>query len=297
VVILMKNERVIASWNRIEPSSTADERMRSVVLAYARAQGRGRAPGRMRAHDHLDRTGKEQARPANRALGALSGKRLAPIAVAACLVLVAALVGVFGSNAGWFGGKVYTVDLGNSGTLDFPKADGIGAGSFAWDIDWGDAITRELTVEECEALFGGLPVTDGGIPATGASGFAIFRSTDGALLHFEGAIEETAIGEMTIDAKIILSAHGHPLTDTIIGGNESRSEINDIPVTAGYSVTDANSRGIRNIIYFASFDANGATVLVELGGAEADSDALRAEIASIIDQLTQNPPRISEVTG
>jgi hypothetical protein len=264
----MKNERVIESWNRIEPSSAADERMRSAILARARAY----------AHDHA------RTHPVSRAL---NGRRLAPLAVAVCLVLAIALVGVFGGNAGWFGGKVYTVDLGTSGTLAFPQADGIGAGSFAWDIDWGDIIERELTVEESAALFGGLPVT----------GFAIFRSTDRALLHFEGAIEGTAMGELAIDAKIILSANGHAVTDTIITGNESTSEINGIPVTAGYFVTDANSRGIRNIIYFASFDANGTTVFVELGGAEAYSDALRAEIGGIISQLTLNPPDSSKITG
>jgi hypothetical protein len=207
-----------------------------------------------------------------------------PIAVAACLVLVAALVGVFGSNAGWFGGKVYPVDLGGSGTLDFPKADGIGAGSFAWDIDWGDIIERNLTDGEREALFGDLPVAD--------DAFAIFRSTDGAFMHFEGRL-----GGALDNTKIILAANGHAVTDTIIVGNERRSEINGIPVTAGYFVTDTNSRGIRNIIYFASFDANGTSVLVELGGVEADNDALRTEMSDIIDQLTLNPPDSSKITG
>jgi hypothetical protein len=36
-----------------------------------------------------------------------------------------------------------------------------------------------------------------------------------------------------------------------------------------YFVTDANSKGIKNIIYFAAFEANGTTVYASLGGTES----------------------------
>jgi hypothetical protein len=186
----------------------------------------------------------------------------------------------FGSDAGWFGGKSYTVDLGGSGTLSFNRAN-VGVGDIGWDEDWGELIDRRLTESEIQSLFGDLSVTGGN---------AVFRSVDNAFMHFEGEVD---------GAKVILAANGHPVTDTIVDvdGNEKVSEINGIPVNAGYFVTDANSRGEKDIIFIASFDADSATVQVESGGAEADSDALRAKIGDIVGQLTKHPPDVSAVTA
>lgn len=249
----MKNKQIIESWNKIEPDSAADERILSAILTY----------------NHSGKSEKKKVYPKT-----LNRKRLALIA--ACFVVAIALVGIFGKSAGWFGGKVLSTNL-DDGTLNFYKSNSISnAASLAWDIDWGNGIHRELTADESKALFG----------KPGVSGYAIFRSTDNTLLHFEGKAGKT---------KIILAASGAPVTDTIVEGNEKTSEINGIPVTAGYFVTNANSQGIKNIIYFASFKADETSVYVELGGVETDSNALRAEIAGVVYQLTKNHPNIAAV--
>jgi hypothetical protein len=50
----------------------------------------------------------------------------------------------------------------------------------------------------------------------------------------------------------------------------------------------ANSSGVRNIIYFASFTIGDISVYTELGGAESVSETLRNEITTVISRLIQN---------
>jgi hypothetical protein len=259
----MKNNQIIDSWNGIGPDTAADQRMLSAILA----------------RNHAGQSEKKKVYTKDKIF---NWKRLAPLAV--CLVLVVALVAMVGNNAGWLGGNTLIADLGSSGTLSFYKGGSVADASFAWDADWGEPISRELTAEESSILFGDLGVT----------GYAIFRLTDSSLMHFEGKIVETE-GLLSEDIKINLSASGFPVTDAIITGNEEVSQINGIPVTAGYFVTDANSKGERTIIYFASFVTENATVYVELAGTEANSDVIRTEIGDVIIKLTQSPPDMAKV--
>ena len=198
-------------------------------------------------------------------------RRYAPIA--ACLIVAA----VLGNNAGWFGGKTLAADLGGGNTLNFYKSNSVGGeASFAWDADWGESISRGFTADEKTRLLGGIEMSYGG---------AIFRSADGAFMRYEG--------KTTGDIRVILSANGFPVTDDSVSGNEEYSEINGVPVTAGYFVTDANSKGVKTIIYFASFEVNGAVAYLELGGDTANSASLRAEISALVNALTLNPPDTS----
>jgi hypothetical protein len=183
-----------------------------------------------------------------------------------------------GNNAGWFGSKTYTADLGGSGTLNFYRNSNIpGEASFAWDVDWGESITRELTAEDNEVLFNNRAF----------EGFIIFRSTDGAFMHLEAR---------NGNAKINLSANGHAVTDAFIDTSEI-SNINDVPVSAGYWVFDANSKGIRTIIYAASFEHNGVAVYLEVGGDESGSESYLAEIGEFVEQLTKTPPDVTAVSA
>lgn len=253
----MKNKRIIDAWNKIEPDVAATERMLVAILA----------------HNNSSRSEKGKSYPL---YGAPGRKRVIPVAV--CLAAVFVLVAVFGNSAGWFGDRVYTADLGNAGILNFHKTD-IGVGSMDFGVD---VISRELTADENRILFGELPVTS----------YAMFNATDKALLHVDGDIK----GKTGV-AKVILAAPGVPVTDTIIDTEIEVSDINGVPVSAGYFVTDANSRGVKNIIYLASFDRGGVSVYVALGGEESESEALRSEIATIIDSLTQNSvPDLSAIT-
>ena len=199
-------------------------------------------------------------------------KQLAP--KAACFVLVIALFAVVGNNAGWFDSNVYTVELG-SGTISFYKADVSGIAS----LDFGvDVTSRVLTAEENRILFGDLSATS----------YGMFNSENEALLHVEGKTGAT---------KVIFAAPGTPVTDTIIDADKEVSEISGVPISAGYFITKANSQGIKDIIYFASFSLGDASVYVELGGEEANSEHFQNEIASIIEKLIQNgTPDISLIT-
>jgi hypothetical protein len=191
-------------------------------------------------------------------------KRLAPIA--ACLVFAVALVGVLGNNAGWFGSKVLSTQV-DGNTLNFRKANLFGSDStIAFDFD---VVSRELTPDEATILFGDMPIT----------ALATFHSQTGVLVHLEGKVGDT---------KVILATEGTAVTDTVIQGNENTSNISGTPVTAGYFVTGANSKGVKNIIYFTTFSLSDTTVYLELGGAEVDSDALRTEIANVTLKIIQN---------
>jgi len=254
----MKNKRIFESWSKIEPDETAQTRMFDAILART----------------YVEESGKVKMFSMSKPM--FNRNQMAPIASFFLLVVVFAWV--FGNNVGWFDGKTLTADLGSGNTLSFYKGGNEGKAAFAWDADWGEAINREFTADEKHVLFGALQVT----------GSAIFRSSDNALMHFEGDTGNT---------KIILSSNGHPVTDTVVIGNEYVSEINGIPVTAGYFVTDASSKGVKTMIYFASFDASSTMVYIELAGDESDSDALRAEIGNLIDTLTQNPPDAAAITA
>lgn len=254
----MKNKKIFESWSKIEPDETAQTRMFDSILART----------------NVEESEKVKVFSMNKPM--FNRKRIAPIA--AFFVLIVAIAWVFGNNVGWFDGKTLTADLGNDNTLSFYKGGSVGEAAFAWHTDWGDAINREFREEENHVLFGVLPVI----------GSATFRSSDNAFMHFEGDTGNT---------KIILSANGHPVTDTVVIGDEDISEINGIPVTAGYFVTDTNSKGVKTIIYFASFEANSTTVYMELAGDESDSDALRTEIGNLIDTVTQNPPDAAAITA
>ena len=82
-MILMKNNRIIASWNKIEPDDSANERMLSAILEQNRSV-RGR-----------------KDKVISMLRNAKAKKKMIP--VTACLVVLAAVVGIVGYNLNWFG--------------------------------------------------------------------------------------------------------------------------------------------------------------------------------------------------
>lgn len=91
-MISMKNNKIIASWNKIEPSDSANERMLSAILKQNRS-----VHGRKEKVISMSQTKK-------------FNKMLIPIA--ACLVALVAVTGLVGNNLGWFnnGSKTPTTD-------------------------------------------------------------------------------------------------------------------------------------------------------------------------------------------
>ena len=130
-------------------------------------------------------------------------------------------------------------------------------------------VTRALTAEESEALFASLPVQE----ATGA-----FDEKTGAIRWAQAVYGET---------EIFLGVPGDLPLDTVIVGEEKTSQINGTAVTAGRLLTERNSRGERNVIYYASFEKDGAACYLECGGAQAQGDTLRRQITDAVDALTK----------
>ena len=81
-MISMKNDRIIASWDKIEPSDSANSRMLYAILE----QNRSFLKGKDKGND-------------------LSKAKKTLISAAACLALLIAVTGIGGVNMNWFGTK------------------------------------------------------------------------------------------------------------------------------------------------------------------------------------------------
>lgn len=191
-------------------------------------------------------------------------------AAAACFAVIAVLgVGVF--QSGLFGNKTDIATLENGTEIVFVKSE-MTASSI--NID-GEVTTRQLTEDEIAALFPNLPVT----------AHAIFKTSDmdadnsPELIGFEGNIG---------NIKMVVSTSDVQLLDTVIVGTEENTEINGITIAAGYFVTDPNSKGEQNAIYYAAFEIDGCKIYLENAGAKADSETTKNQLAEVIQKLIEN---------
>lgn len=160
-MISMKNNKIITSWDKIEPSDSANDRMLSAILEKNRS-----------VHDRKDKVNYMSQRKNFK-------KFLFP--VAACLVAIVAVTGIVGSNMGWFGSKGYTVNLANGDSIVYH----IGSTNVA-SIHVGYPVSsRKLTDAELDAI---LPETTERRSAIGT-----FREENGELLRVEGKLGDATI--------------------------------------------------------------------------------------------------------
>ena len=160
-MISMKNNKIITSWDKIEPSDSANDRMLSAILEKNRS-----------VHDRKDKVNYMSQRKNFK-------KFLIP--VAACLVAIGAVTGIVGSNMGWFGSKGYTVNLANGDSIVYH----IGSTNVA-SIHVGYPVSsRKLTDAELDAI---LPETTERRSAIGT-----FREENGELLRVEGKLGDATI--------------------------------------------------------------------------------------------------------
>ncbi len=192
-------------------------------------------------------------------------------AVAACLAVVAVLgVGLF--QGGLFGSRTDVAILDNGDKIIFVKTDTIGGSSsqLAYDVD-----IKQLTEKEVQSLFADLPVT--------AYAYYMDSNTDAGnsqnLIGFEGKIG---------NVKIIVSTSDIQLRDTVIVGMEESTEINGTGITAGYFVTDPNSKGEQNAIYYATFELGSCKIYLENSGTKDNSEATKNQLAEVIQKLIEN---------
>ena len=157
----MKNNKIITSWDKIEPSDSANDRMLSAILEKNRS-----------VHDRKDKVNYMSQRKNFK-------KFLIP--VAACLVAIVVVTGIVGSNMGWFGSKGYTVNLANGDSIVYH----IGSTNVA-SIHVGYPVSsRKLTNAELDAI---LPETTERRSAIGT-----FREENGELLRVEGKLGDATI--------------------------------------------------------------------------------------------------------
>lgn len=173
-----------------------------------------------------------------------------------------AAAGVF--QSGLLGSKTDIAALDNGNEIVFVKSK-TAASSLQLDAD---VTTRELTQEETQALFPSLPVT----------ARAVFASGKG-LIGLEGRIGNT---------KMVISTADISLLDTAIDGAEKISTVNGISVIAGYFVTDRNSVGKQNAIYYATFKLGDSTAYVENAGDKSESENVKNDLSHIIQELINN---------
>lgn len=189
---------------------------------------------------------------------------------AACLAVIAVL-GAGLLHIGLFGGRTDVADLDNGDKIAFVKSDTAGA-SLSLDMD---VTTRQLTEEEVHTLFGDLPVTADAIFTAGDTP----DDSEPALIGFEGNIG---------NVKIIISTSDVQLFDTVIEGDEKSSAVNNVNISAGYFITEPNSKNERTAIYYAEFELGSSRVYLENAGSADDSEIIKNELASVIQKLTDN---------
>lgn len=176
-------------------------------------------------------------------------------AIAACFALVAVIgFGVF--QFGLFGGNEQIATLDNGSKINFVKSDG---GVAQFDIAF-EISTRDLTGDELANLFGDLPVT----------GYALFNNEDDSILGIEGKYG---------DMKLLVSAPGVNISDLVIEGEETASDVNGVSVNAGYFTSG------KTVIYYATFELSESTVYIENAGKKDESETVRSDIADAIQKI------------
>ena len=154
--------------------------------------------------------------------------------------------------------------------LIFNKADSLRSADSAYI---SGHFWQELTSDELKKVFPGLTDT---YAVTATANF----QGDGTLLN----IEANAVS-VNGCASYIQAAPGKVLLDYVLNGRVKISDVLGTAVTAGYFETKPNSKGQRNIIYFASFKIANLDYYVELGGAETKKEELQKEISGLIGLL------------
>ena len=135
---------------------------------------------------------------------------------------------------------------------------------------------QELNDEEVKAVFPGLTEMHS------ISAIANFQSDENGATLFN--IDAQVVSSAGLKTYIQL-APGKVVLDYGFDVETKASDVLGTPVTAGYFETEPNSKGLRNVAYFATFKLSSVDYYVELGGAEVEKEALKNEISELIGLL------------
>lgn len=145
----MKNDIIIASWDRILPDDAANERMRSNIMEYYKKNGTVSA--------------------------AKTVKKLLPLA--ACFALVIAAAAFLGIRNDWFGAKSYTVTLESGESFVYGRTKAIGEACYAYEYE---VTNRQLTQDELREILPTIELSDeNGLP------YAVFKAETGEMIRIE----------------------------------------------------------------------------------------------------------------
>ena len=265
----MKNEMIISAWDGCLPDKAAEERMLSNIIAFRREQETKKRPNVF--------------------------KRLA--AAAACIAVMAGAG--FGIRTALFN-KDYAFTLPSGQTVVYERESGGSAAADAQFYAEKEVCSREISYDEFRSFF---PTLTGCF-----SGGATFAADTGELLHFEGwlsdeekyftneAGEQVRVTGGAGQLHICMSKEGLPVTDTIVSGNESYTEVDGVPLKTGYFVTKPNSRGKRTAIFFAEYTQNGVAVYAELSGDQSESGQIGERLTeAVYGMITNGSPDLSAV--
>lgn len=180
-------------------------------------------------------------------------------AFAACIcIVIASVIGISTKR------EPLIVTLKNGDEINFSTKGGLATHNIMISI--GD--NRDLSETESNAIFG--------------------RPDVDASVVFEEGTNEFIILNGTIDGfKIEVHRKNIP-SCIVIEGEESVSYINDIPVTAGYFITDANSKGKRRAIVYGEFEIGNYRVYLETAGDKSELETLCNELAKELYKLIEN---------
>lgn len=215
----------------------------------------------LRALGEVDSQYINEAEPMKKTNKKVKWRKWMPIA--ACFTLVAVIgIGIFQSRL--FETKTDIATLENGEKITFVKSDTLAATSLDLNVT-----IRALNDEEIKMLFDDLPVTAN----------AYFDTDTHNTVGVEGKIG---------DVKLVVSTSGTKLLDVVIEGSEYTSTVGDTSVIAGYFVTNANSQGMKTVIYYATFNIGENSVYVEYSGAENERVAVKNELVDTILKLIEN---------
>lgn len=180
-------------------------------------------------------------------------------ALAACLCIVTvSIIGISTKK------QPLIVELSNGDEVIFSTNTEL----YTYSLDIAIADSRDLSESEANAIFGNTDIE--------------------AYISFEEGSNEFIILDGKIDG-FSISVHRKDIPSCIeIEGEESTSNINNIAVTAGYFITEANSKGKRNAIVYGEFEIGNYRVYIETAGDKSELETLCNEVAKEIYKLIEN---------
>ena len=141
-----------------------------------------------------------------------------------------------------------------------------------------DVTVEPLAEEEAANLFS--KFTDFPVTAN-----AIYKNSDKdtgnpqELIGYEGTIG---------NVKIVVSLSDMQLLDAVIVGAEETTELNGTSIAAGYFITDPNSKGEQNAIYYATLELSSCKVYLENADTVENRETTKQQLVEVIQKLTEN---------